>query len=440
MKLTLIGGGGFRVPQVISAVATAGPVDDVVLVDTDAARLAAIRQVVEGQPRPRRLRVTATTSLEEALPGSDFVFCAIRVGGTAARVQDERIALDRGILGQETTGPGGLSYAWRTIPVMRHIATLISQLAPQAWLVNFTNPAGIVTESLRSILGPRVVGICDTPIGLVRRAAAAIGVPGDSLSYDYVGLNHLGWLRSLTVDGVNRLPDLIDDPVRLASVEEARLVGVDWVRQLGVLPNEYLFYYYCDREAVARIREATATRGEYLDAQQAGFYGAAAGDPAHAYLLWQQAKAAREQSYMAEARPAGEAREAGDADGGYQNVAVALMMALAGEVPTTAIVNVGNGTTIPGLPEDAVIEVPCAVDASGVRPLPVGPVEGHQLGLMQSVKACEQLAIQAAVDHDPGLAWQALACHPLVDSAAVARELLAGYRARIPEVGAVFAG
>ncbi len=398
MKLVLIGGGGFRVPQVMQAVMATGPVDEVVLVDTDAARLRTIAAVVDAQPKPHPVSVRATGSLADALPGADFVFCAIRVGGTAARVHDERVALGLGVLGQETTGPGGLSYAWRTIPVMRGIATLVREHAPNAWFVNFTNPAGIITEALRPILGDRVVGICDTPIGLMRRAAAAVA--GDAigtLAYDYVGLNHLGWLRTLVVDGHDRLPELIDDQTRLASIEEARLVGLDWVRQLGALPNEYLFYYYCDREAVARIIQAAATRGEYLDAQQASFYAAAGKDPDHALTLWRQAKDAREQSYMAEARPADEARDPSDAEGGYQEVALALMTALSGGEPTTAIVNVKNGTTIPGLPAEAVVEVPCSVDANGLHPLPIGPVEGHQLALMQSVKACEQPATHSSI-------------------------------------------
>ncbi len=435
MKLTLIGGAGFRVPQVIEAVARSGPVDELALVDTDAGRLRTILDVAAQLPAARGLKLAAGTDLAEGLAGADFVFCAIRVGGAAGRVADERVALDLGVLGQETTGPGGLAYALRTVPVMQRIARTVRAVAPQAWFVNFTNPAGIITESLRPILGDRVVGICDTPIGLMRRAAAAVGAGdrADSLRYDYVGLNHLGWLRSLEVDGVDRLPGLLDSP-ELEGIEEARLVGLDWVRQLRALPNEYLFYYYCNREAVARIMAAPSTRGEFLATQQERFYTEAAGRPDEALKLWHATKDQRESTYMAEAREEDEARGADDGEGGYQAVALDLMTALSGGRPTAAIVNVANFGAVPGLPEEAVVEIPCDVDADGIHRRPVMPLAGHMLGLVQSVKAVEQLTIRAALEHSPSLAWEAFATHPLVGSVSLGRQLLDGYRRRIPGV------
>ncbi len=435
MKLTLIGGAGFRVPQVIEAVARSGPVDELALVDTDPGRLKTILDVAARLPAARGLKLTAGTDLAEGLAGADFVFCAIRVGGAAGRVADERVALDLGVLGQETTGPGGLAYALRTVPVMQQIARTVRAVAPQAWFVNFTNPAGIITESLRPILGDRAVGICDTPIGLMRRAAAAVGAGdrADSLRYDYVGLNHLGWLRTLEVDGIDRLPGLLASP-ELEGIEEARLVGLDWVRQLRALPNEYLFYYYCNREAVARIMGAPTTRGEFLSAQQEQFYADAAGQPDDALRLWQATKDQRESTYMAEARGEDEERGADDGEGGYQAVALDLMTALSGGSPTSAIVNVANLGTVPGLPEEAVVEVPCDVDAHGIHRRPVQPLTGHMLGLVQSVKAVEQLTIRAAVEHSANLAWEAFATHPLVGSISLGRQLLDGYRQRIPGV------
>jgi 6-phospho-beta-glucosidase len=444
MKLAILGGGGFRVPQVFEAIAAddaAVRIDELVLYDTDASRLQAIRAVVAQleQGLSHAPRVTATTDLDTALTGADFIFCAIRVGGAAGRTFDERIALGLGVLGQETTGPGGLAYAIRTLPVMLQIAERVRALAPQAWFINFTNPAGIVTEGLRRVLGDRVVGICDTPIGLMRRAALAVTGSSTVHTFDYVGLNHLGWLRSLEIDGRDRLPDLLADDTLLHGIEEARLMGMDWVRALGALPNEYLYYYYHNREAVQRIRAGEATRGEFLLRQQSDFYSRAAGRPAHALALWEKTKHERESTYMAEGRPKGQedAREESDLeDGGYQQVALNLMAALAAGKPSTMILNVRNGNTVNGLPPESVVEVPCTVDAAGIHPHCIAPVDGHMLGLMQSVKAVEQLTIESVVNRSATLAWKAIALHPLVDSVEVGRDLLERYRQGIPGVGA----
>lgn len=444
MKLTILGGGGFRVPQVFEAISAddaAVRIDELVLYDTDASRLGAIHAVVaQLEPGFRHPpRVAATTDLDEAVTGADFVFCAIRVEGAVGRTLDERVALGLGVLGQETTGPGGLAYALRTLPVMLRIAERVRALAPEAWFINFTNPAGIVTEGLRRVLGDRVVGICDTPIGLMRRAALAITGSSTVHTFDYVGLNHLGWLRSLEVDGRDRLPDLLADTSLLTGIEEARLMGLDWVRTLGALPNEYLYYYYYNREAVQRIASSEATRGEFLLHQQSDFYQRAAAEPARALALWENAKHERESTYMAEGRPQGQESARDEADlvgGGYQQVALNLMAALATGRTSTMILDVRNGDTVPGLPPEAVVEVPCTVDGAGIHPHRIAPVGGHMLGLMQSVKAVEQLTIEAVVNRSATLAWKAIALHPLVDSVAVGHELLERYRQQIPGVAA----
>jgi 6-phospho-beta-glucosidase len=330
----------------------------------------------------------------------------------------------------------------RTVPVMIDIARRVRALAPEAWFINFTNPAGIVTEALRTVLD-RVVGICDTPIGLMRRAAMAVTGSPHAATFDYVGLNHLGWLRSFEVDGRDRLPELLADDTALHGIEEARLMGLDWVRALGALPNEYLYYYYFNREAVSRIRSAPSTRGEFLLAQQSGFFEGAVQNPASALDLWERTKHEREATYMAEGRPEGQedAREEADLeDGGYQQVALNIMAALTTGAPSTMILNVRNGSTVPGLPAEAVVEVPCTVDGDGVHPHSIAPVGGHMLGLMQSVKAVEQLTIAAVVEHAPDLAWKAFSCHPLVDSVTVGKELLTRYRVAHPGIEQALTG
>lgn len=460
MKLVIIGGGGFRVPQVVEVLAQARAgrgsharlvVDEICLHDISAQRLAAMRAVLADLDFPHAPALTFTTELREAMHGADFVFSAVRVGGTQGRVLDERIALEQGVLGQETVGPGGYAYAFRTIPVAMELARAVRDLAPEAWVINFTNPAGIITQAMRTVLGRRVVGICDTPIGLVRRACVAMGVDPqaaavpDGVSFDYVGLNHLGWLRSLEVDGVDRLPELLASDELLDHMEEARTIGPDWVRALGMLPNEYLFYYYLNRESVARIRQEAETRGQFLDRQQARFYEAVRAEPARAGELWTSAHSEREATYMAEARTErADRREEDVAGGGYQEVALDLMTAVVTGAPARMVLNVANtdldgGLIVPQLREDAVVEVPCLVDADGVHPQAVRPLTGSELGLVATVKGCEELVIEATLSGDATLAWRAVAAHPLVDSVAVARRIVEGYL-RSPQIARTFGG
>ncbi|MGN9839790.1 6-phospho-beta-glucosidase [Nonomuraea sp. H19] len=446
MRLAVLGGGGFRVPLVYGALLRdkgKPRVEEVVLYDVSAERLEAIghvlRQLAAGHEAPPEVRIT--TDLDAALRGASFVFSAIRVGGLAGRTADERVALDLGLPGQETTGPGGIAYGLRTIPVAMRVAERVAALAPEAWVINFTNPAGMITEAMRQVLGDRVIGICDSPIGLIRRAAAALGLDPARVSPDYVGLNHLGWLRGLTHQGRDVLPDLLADDAALRQVEEARVFGADWVRTLGALPNEYLYYYYFTRESVAAI--SGQTRGESLLRRQDRFYATVRARPGQALAEWDRTRRERDATYMAEARDtaAAGARDAADLEaGGYEGIALALMAAIARGEPSTMILNVRNGAAVPGLPADAVVEIPCAVDGAGVRPLATRPLPGRFLGLVQQVKAVEQTAIEAALTGSARLAVAAFALHPLVDSVATAHKLLDGYRARIPELAAVFPG
>jgi 6-phospho-beta-glucosidase len=427
MRLTILGGGGFRVPLVYGALA-GGEIDELTLYDSDPVRLGVIRAVLAQLPGGGPAVRTAD-SLDEALRGADFVFSAIRVGGTAGRVADERIPLAEGVLGQETVGAGGVLYGLRTVPVAVEIAERVRAVAPEAWVINFTNPAGTVTEAMAGVLGERVIGICDSPVGLVRRAARAAGAAPSSVSYEYVGLNHLGWLRSLrAADGTDLLDSLLADRTALESFEEGRLFGADWLRALGSLPNEYLHYYYFRREALAAVRAAGATRGEFLREQQEAFFAAAAREPSRAYALWEATRREREETYMAESREASGGWERDEEDlagGGYDRVALALMRAIAGDARgTRLILDVRNGTTVPQLPADAVIETVCEVDASGAHPLPCAPLGEAELGLMLQLKAVERATIEAALFKDRTAALRALALHPLVDSPAVAERIL----------------
>lgn len=537
MRLMIAGGGGFRVPLVYRALCSgpyAGLVRELVLFDVDPGRLAAINAVLRSMARftgsgstearsapawsaearsapawsapawsaearsapdgstavGQSPVVTATTSLPEALTGTDVVFAAIRPGGTAGRIADERVAQDLGLLGQETTGAGGISYALRSIPAMLELAREMRTHCPDAWLVNFTNPAGMVTEALLPVLGRRVIGICDSASALVHRAARAAGLPLPAGKLDgvgYYGLNHLGWLYRLESGGRDVLPDLLADAGALAGFEEGRLFPQPFLQELGVLPNEYLFYYYETARAAAAMRAMDSTRGESIHGQQTELYPrlAAAGDAA--FQLWEEARRSREESYLAEARTGGEARDANDlAGGGYEQVALAVMRALttgrlsgsgepgAGEpgAGIQLILNTRNTAVgasgsegggpggaegggpdgaeggrpggavpaIPGLPADAVVEVPCTVTASGAVPIVQARPAEPQLSLMQRVKRVELLTVRAASRGERGAALEAFAEHPLVGSEELAGQLLAGYETAFPELGRLWQG
>lgn len=471
MRLMIAGGGGFRVPLVYRAL-TAGPfaglVRELVLYDVDAARLAAVEAVLAslpeqpaGNPGPR---VRATTSLADALSGADMVFAAIRPGGTAGRTRDERVAQDLGLLGQETTGAGGISYALRTIPPMLDLAHAMRRLCPDAWLVNFTNPAGMVTEALVPVLGRKVVGICDSAGGLVHRAAraAGVGLPEDRLDgVGYYGLNHLGWLYRLESGGGDALPRLLADAQALSGFEEGRLFAQPFLAALGCLPNEYLYYYYETSRAVAAMRAAAQTRGESIHRQQTELYPRLAAAGADAYRLWDAARRSREEGYLAEARAAGEQRDEEDlAGGGYERVALAVMRSLAGGGDAQLVLNAPNAVAgpdgaavaaVPGLPVDAVVEVPCLVGPGGVTPIPQDRPADAQLALMRRVKEVERLVVRAASPAGPGTrrddggarrdaALAAFARHPLIDSQVLAAQLMSGYEAAFPHLKQLWGG
>ncbi len=426
----ILGGGGFRVPLVhgallADAASGSGLVTELVLHDVSPDRLAAIEAVCRQQAAGAggRLVLRTTVDLTEALSGADFVFSAIRVGGLAARAADEAAAARLGLLGQETTGAAGVLYGLRSVPEAVRIASVVAAIAPDAWVINFTNPAGMVTEAMSAVLGDRVIGICDSPVGLCRRVAKALQVPLESAWFDYAGLNHLGWLRAVYVDGRDRLPALLASDRAVESFEEGRLFGPGFLRALGAVPNEYLYYWYRTDEAIAGLGDSP--RGAFLVDQQERFFDAVLREPDAAYATWQRFRQEREQTYLAESRTEGEAREEDDLSGGYEGVALRLMHAIARGERAMLILNVRNRSAVAGLDADAIVEVPCVVDANGAHPVAVGALAPDQAALVSTVKAVERLTIEASLSGSRDLAVKALALHPLVRSVTAAEQLVA---------------
>lgn len=466
MKLTILGGAGVRTPLFIQGILKLSSdlgIDEVHLMDSDADKLGLVGFVIEemvsngGNP----FRVRFTTDAREAIEGADFVVSALRVGGLEGRVIDETVALRHGVIGQETTGPGGICMGLRTIPVMLEYAELITKLAPKAWLINFTNPSGMITEAILSHSGmTRVVGVCDGPSSMFHRLAVALGVDESRAYFDYFGLNHLGWLRAVYVDGQDVLGGVLarlDDPAvqeRLREVHEISIFGTEFVKELGAIPNEYLYYYYYNQEALEHIRRARETRGQFLLRTTRELLGRlraarAKGDAALALKEYTEYIDTRHRMYMrtetGAAPESGEPEDAGEIgattqkesdndpalgngdDGGYDRIALGVMKAIRLNLNQVMILNTRNAGSVRGLDSDCVAEVPCIVNANGLRPLAVGPVPDEYLGLMQIVKECEKLTIRAAVTGSYHAAWKALALHPLVPSAAVAQEILDEY-------------
>ncbi|MRG58769.1 6-phospho-beta-glucosidase [Agromyces sp. CFH 90414] len=442
MKLAMIGGGGFRSPLVYQALLRdrgAGRVDEVALIDVDGSRLRTMARILTDQAEgvADAPRVSAHTDAQEGLRGADFVFSAIRVGGMQGRATDERIGLSHGVIGQETVGFGGISYALRTLPVVTALAHLIRRVAPDAWVINFTNPAGVVTEAMGRVLGERVIGICDSPVGLARRALGALGLADEGdVEVEYAGLNHLGWLTALRVRGVDRLPELLAAPKQIESFEEGRLFGAEWVHALGALPNEYLHYFSYRRDVLQADQIAAHSRGRYLLGQQESFWreAAAASRP---YAVWEHCRHERESTYMSTNRDVarmGERAENDLSSGGYEDVAIALMRAIAYDQSARLILNVRGGGALAGLDPDAVVEVPCIVGADGPRPIEGARVPSFGAGLVSTVKYVEQQTIEAALSASRTAALRALAHHPLIDSVRVAHALFDDACASFPDL------
>jgi 6-phospho-beta-glucosidase len=457
VKVTLLGGAGFRTPLTFNAlrrVAQRLGIHELVLHDLHAGRLRRMCQVLEGlqaESSGPPLAVTATTELSDAVRSATFVLCAIRVGGLEARVVDERVPLREGVVGQETVGPGGLCLVLRSAPIMSAVAHVVAREAPDAWLINFTNPVGVMSGVLRDVLGERVLGVCDTPVTLCRRVATLLGRTPAELRFDYFGLNHLGWLRSVwDIHNDDLLPSVLADDATLSELDEGQLFGSDCVRKLGIVPSEYLAYYYFPERQVQAVRAVGHTRAEYLLAQQNTFYAEAATSGTssiEAVRAWRQTRSERDLSYMAEARPGPTNVEsqrwsptvAEDDSDGYAGLAVSVMESLATNVHVTAIVNTSNRGCLNFLEDDVFVELPCVIRSSGATARVVADVPQHSRELMQRVNAAEQAALFASRTSSSRAAIEAITLHPLVGSADVAHRIFSGYLQQHPDLAAQFA-
>lgn len=403
VKVAIVGAGSTYTPELVEGFirrADRFPVDELALLDVDPSRL----EVVGGLAR-RMLdragfggRTVLTDDRDEAIDGAAFVIVQLRVGGQAARLLDETIPPRFGCIGQETTGAGGFAKALRTVPVVLELAELASRRgAPGCWFVDFTNPTGLVTQALldRDV---RAVGLCNVAIGFQRRFAERFGVEPERVELEHVGLNHLSWVRAVKVDGVDRLPELIQTDLEGLSADAE--IPPELAQALGAVPSYYLRYYYRTREMLER--QAETTRAEEvmrIERDLLELYR----DPG-----------------LAEKPPLLERR------GGafYSEAAAQLVASLASGTGDAQVVNVRNTGAIPNLADDDVVEVTARIDAEGAHPIPVAPLDQDMLALVQHAKAYERLTIEAAVTGDRSLALRALLANPLGPDADAATGLL----------------
>jgi len=402
VKFSIIGAGSTYTPELIDGLITYRdklPVDHICLMDIDESRL----NIVAGMARRMiekaglKAQIETTTDRRRAISDADFIVTQIRVGGMAARIQDEKIPLEFGVIGQETTGPGGFMKALRTIPVMLDIAKEIAELAPDAWLINFTNPSGIITEALLRNSRIKTIGLCNAPTGVQKAVAEKYGVSVEDVSLNYIGLNHLSWIDRITVKGEDVTVKAIEHILE-ERPEEDRVIARDYHMWM----SGYLRYYYFRDKALAEMMAAEKTRGELiLDID------------AELMKIYQDVTVAEKPEQLMQR-------------GGkfYSLAAIRLAGALFNNTDELQVVNVRNENTIPALPFDSVIETTCRINSDGAHPLPVGKLPVEIRGLVQAVKSYEELTVRAAVNGSREDALHALLAHPLIPSYTVATALL----------------
>ncbi len=413
MKLTIIGGGSVFTPMLADGLhkfTRELPVEEIALLDIDEKTLSTIVPFTERTLAQRNLgdvAVTATTDRQEAIEGSDFVVFTIRVGGMEARVRDEKIPLKYGIAGDETTGPGGFSNALRTIPVMVDYARDIERWAPDAWVIPFTNPEGLLTEAISRATGIQVIGLCTAPYGMWKGISAYLGVDPSRVSVEMLGVTHTGWVRKILVDGSDVLPRIVEEALSKGAINE--LYPAEVIGALDAIPGRWFyallgyetpdFYYHHDR-VYQKQQEAGKTRGEVLIEMRKSFP-----DLSDENTTIQDLFNWRGHQIMDEP-------------------ILSLMSAIWNDKNEIHVVDVANNGALEYFDPRAVIEMPAVIGKSGARPQPIEGLSPEVRGLMQSIKAYEELTVRAAVEGSYALALRALIAHPLVMSYEIAKPLL----------------
>jgi 6-phospho-beta-glucosidase len=441
-KFAFIGGGGVRTPLVVFGIneaAQALGADELVLFDTDVERVGIMTEL--GRAIVARdggtLRVRQASTIEDAVEDANFVLNSIRVGGIQARAHDERVSIAHGYPGQETTGPGGVAMALRTVSVAVEQAKLVERLSPKAWIVNFTNPAGLITQAIKHHSNARVVGICDTPTEMLHRIHTALRASPDEVHCDYVGLNHLGWIRRIQLRGEDVTDSLLEDDAFLSQLYSVPLFEHDLIRTLRLIPTEYLFFYYSRSKALKNQRKQGSTRAAEVGQLNQKLIPSLArllrqGEMADAIATYVDYLNTRSSSYMKLEGEGGSALDISDAGhedpfraaSGYHRIALDVMKALCGAKIQRIVVNTQNMGSVAGIEAGDVIEVPCQISEDMITPEPCGNLPEAVRGLVLAVKAYERTAIEAALTGSELTARKAMLLNPAIGEWEPSKELL----------------
>ena len=442
MKLTVIGGGGVRSMFLAKSIAQRAHdlhITELVFMDCDADKLRIYGGLARHVARllDPALKFTLTTDADEAVRDADYIITTIRVGGDHTRVRDERIALDLGILGQETTGAAGLSFAMRSVPALADYCERIKRLSkPTVKVFNFTNPAGVVSQALRDMGYDFTYGICDAPSGMLHQFADLYGADASRIVGECYGLNHLSFFRSIQIDGREIMPELIARPDAYEKTD-LRFFGRDLIEHMGCVLNEYLYYFYYREQAVQNILKAGVTRGEVIEDINRQMTEELSkmdieNDFDSCLACFEKWYGKREDAYMA--NETGVHRDkrwklevfSPDA-GGYAGVALRFIELVETGTTGSMILCAPNQGAIPTLADDDIVEITCDISRDGAKPHKVEHPDPRALELIRRVKSYERLAAKAIVQRDRTAAVDCLMLHPLVNSYSLAVQLVDAY-------------
>src|SRR5437588_9536 len=438
MKITLIGAAGVRTPLLIHGLAEACGklrIDELAFWDTDSQRLKVMGRVSTAMAKRSGLgaKLIVSSSPEQAVADADYVITSIRAGGIEARVKDETIALAHGLVGQETVGAGGFACAMRNLAVMLEYARLIERAAPRATVVNFTNPVGIISQGLLNHSALNIVGVCDTPLETFESIATALGRDPFRLEFDYLGLNHLGWVRGVRDrDNADLLPQILSSAELIQKCYRHALFPAEFIQQLRLLPTEYLYFYYFPDAAYRNTKRSGQSRGEAISLMNQDLFRKLAQAPeAELIDIYENYLRERNASYFSIEATSGERRKEGQAlysqFSGYERIATLVLQALHSDSTIPIPLTVRNNGALEDLDKNDAVELPCEVSRAGIKPRKVGRAPAAVRSLLLQVKEYERLTVRASVNRSNEAALAALETNPLVGGKEIAGAVLSEY-------------